>query len=89
MSKEGQIESAVFTVEVLQRELDSALQRREDERIREKNNKRRKILAQTQDFVEEIYRGGVIKRRIWHCEVHGRQTDHSSKYCPVLLSELL
>ena len=87
--KEGQIESAVFTAEGLQRELDSALQAREDEKTREKINKRKKPLGQTQDFVEEIYRGEVIKRRIWHCEVHGRQTDHSSKYCPVLHPELL
>ncbi len=86
--KEGQIESAVFTAEVLQRELDSALQMREDEKTREKINKRKKFLA-TQDYVEEVYRGEIIKRRIWHCEVHGRQTDHSSKYCSVLHPELL
>ena len=54
-----------------------------------KNDERKKPLGQTQDFVEEIYKGEVIKRRIWHCEVHGRQTDHSSKYCPVLHPELL
>ena len=25
---------------------------------------------------------------MWDCEVHGRQTDHSSKYCRVLHPEL-
>jgi len=89
-------ESAVFSTEVFQTDLNRALQRRENNR-RQKEFKKKKLLESyhTRDFskarseTDKFSRGGPPKRKVWFCNVHGNQTDHSTDWCPTLHPEHL
>ena len=87
---------AVFSTEVFQTELNRAIQRRENN-MRQKEFKKKKLLERnyTRDFgkarseTDKSGRGGPPKRKVWFCNVHGNQTDHSTEWCPTLHPELL
>ena len=89
-------DSAVFSTEVCQTELNKALQRRENNR-RQKEFKKKKLLERnhTRNFdkaypeTDKSGRGGPPKRKVWFCNVHGNQTDHTTEWCPILHSEHL
>ena len=80
-------ESAVFTTELFQVELNRALQKRERSNNRKKDFKKKKH-NRNQDF-QKNGKGGPPKRKVWFCSIHGNQTDHSSEWCTTLHPELL
>ena len=87
---------AVFSTEVFHSELNKALQRRDNNR-RQRDFKKKKLLERHhyRNFdrrhpeVQKPGRGNPLKRKVWHCNVHGNQTDHTTEWCPVLHPELL
>ena len=89
-------DSAIFSTEVFHSELNKALQRRENNR-RQKEFKQKKLLERnhTRNFgkarseTDKFGRGGPPKRKVWFCNVHGNQTDHSTDWCPTLHPEHL
>ena len=83
----------VFSTEVFHSELNKALQRRENNR-RQGDFKKKKLLKRNHNRnfdrghpeVQKPGRGIPPKRKVWHCNVHGNQTDHTTEWCHICLA---
>jgi len=74
LGPKGKVESAVFTAQ---------LEKRVKNKLR--SLKRKELKRNFKATGSASFTG--VKRKIWHCENCGDQTDHSTRFCPKVLAE--
>ena len=90
MGPKAKVESAVFTAEFEKKMMNKLrnVKRKELKREYRDIHALHRLNTSDQNFeATGSDRFTSVKRKIWHCENCGDQTDHSTRFCPKVLAE--
>jgi hypothetical protein len=91
LGPKGKVESAVFTAQ-LEKRVKKKLRNLKRKELKRNFKANTQVLSRFNTNAQNFKAMGSasftgVKRKIWHCENCGDQTDHSTRFCPKVLAE--